>query len=100
MGECAGGFCAAKRGGKGQHAERQKSGCEEQQYAERMKHVAETDGTEKRGAHGVERISHRIQVRQELEPIGKDRHGEKHSADDAGDSEEKPFGWIAAFEEE
>ncbi len=65
-----------------------------------MKHVAEMGGAEKSGAHSVERISHRIQVRQELEPIGKDGHGEKHSADDAGDSEEKPFGWIAAFEEE
>jgi len=65
-----------------------------------MKQVAEMDGAEKSGAHGVERISHRIEACEELEPIGKDRHGEKHSADDTGDSEEKPFGRIAAFEEE
>ena len=65
-----------------------------------MKYVAEMDGAEKRGAHGVERVGDGIEAREELEPIGKDGHGEKHSADDAGDSEEKPFGWIAAFEEE
>ena len=99
MGECAGGFCAAKSGGKGQHAEWQESGREEQQYAERMKHVSETGGAEKRGAHGVERIGDGIEVRQELEPVGKDGHGEKHSADDGGDSEEKPLGRIASFEE-
>ena len=98
MRECAGGFCTAKSCGKGQHAERQKGGREEKQYGERMKHVAETDGAEKSGAHGVEGIGDRIEAREELEPIGKDGHGEKHSAGDAGDSEEKPLGRVAAFE--
>ena len=83
MGECSGRFCAAKSGGKGQHAEGQKGGSEEKQYGERMKHVAETDRAEKRGAHGVERVGDGIKARKELEPIGKDGHGEKHSAGDA-----------------
>lgn len=65
-----------------------------------MEHVAETGGAEKSGAHGVEGIGDGIEAREELEPIGEDGHGEKHSAGDAGDSEEKPLGRVAAFEEE
>ena len=100
MGECACGFCAAKSRGKGQHAERQKSDREEKQYGERMKHVAEACRAEKSSAHGVERVGDWLEAREELEPIGKDGHGEKHSTGNAGHSEEKPLGRVAAFEEE
>jgi len=65
-----------------------------------MKHVAETDGAEQSGAHGVEGVGDGIEAREELEPIGKDGYGEKHSARDAGNSEKKPLGRVAAFEEE
>src|SRR5579859_1357063 len=98
MGERAGGFGAAESGGEGEHAERQEDRGEEEQDGERMENVAKMDGTEKRSAHGVERVSDGIEASDELQPIGKNGNGEEHSADDAGDAEQEPFGGIAAFE--
>src|SRR6267154_4186527 len=99
MGECAGGFGAAKRRGEREHAERQENGGEQKQHGERMKQVAEMGGAKKRSAHGVERIGNRIEASDELQPIGEDGNWEEHSACDAGDTEEQPLGRIAALEE-
>lgn len=98
--ESAGGFGAAKGCGERKHAERKKDGGEQEQDGEWVREFADSDRAEERGAHGVECVGDGIEASEKLEPVRKYGNGEEHSAGDARDAEEKPFGWIATLEEE
>jgi len=99
MGERAGGFGAPEGSGEREHAEGKQECGEEEQDRNGMKHIAQADGAEEGSAHGFEGVRDGIEASEKLEPVRKDGNGKQHAAGDAGDSEEKPFGGIAALEE-
>ena len=99
MREGSRGFCAAKRGCKSRHAERKQNESEKEQDSDGTDNLCQADGTEKSGADGVQCIGNRIETGEELQPVRKNRNGKQHSAGDAGDSKQEPFGGVAALKE-
>ena len=76
----AGGFCALEGPIKDEHRGRKQHNREEQQQLDGRKQPRQASAAKKCRAHGVQRVSHGIQLCYDLQPIGKYGHRKKHSA--------------------
>src|SRR5260370_33396867 len=95
-----GGLSALESPVKDDHGGRKQYDREEQQELDGRKQMRQTYAAKKRRAHGIQRVSHGIQLCHDLQPIGKYGHRKKHSASYAPQTNEQPFGGIAALEQQ
>jgi hypothetical protein len=70
------------------------------QQLDSRKQLPQTSAAKKRCAHGIQSVSLGIQLCYQLQPIWKYGYGKKHSAGDARQTDEQPFGGIAAVEQQ
>jgi len=94
------GFGAAKRPGKSETRDGKQDSGEKKKHGQWPPDGEDVVAREQGGAHGVESIRHGIDVREELQPVWKNRNGKEHAAHHAGNADQQPLCRISSFEKQ